>query len=370
MKRLALPLMLVLLLACAPAEEPCPERPFFSAAIVDPDSLLDIEPLGLLNPTGHTFPSDHMYFHFIRDAQDDPLPVSLYSPADMEVSSVRAVEHVNAGHTDYAINLEACGDIELIFGHVAELDEATFAGYLDTGNWNQDEPYSTGGETFIVSWIRPNISVTAGARLGRCGVQDFQYGVDVGIYDWTRSEPPVANRSRWGDGGYLRAFSVLDYYEEGALKAAMEAVIAREDLPGDPYPYGRVMQDVPGSAHGCWFMPGGGFPPEDAHLALVQWNRFPSQEVISNGNSLSTLMSGIYPFTPEGGGRLNRAFSEVSPDGQVYAWHLGPDWTPGGWEGTVLMQMPDANTLWIEGIEEHLNEEDWVFTGNQTEYKR
>ena len=88
------------------------------------------------------------------------------------------------------------------------------------------------------------------------------------------------------------------------------------------------------------------------------------------GTSLGTLQPGIYRFEPEDGGRLNRAFADLGPDGQVYAW-TGLSQTPGGWDGTILVQMPDAETLWIEGVEEVLEDPaEWVFSGGQTEYKR
>jgi len=370
MKRVAL-LGLILLAACTPEEEPCPEGAFLSVALVHPDSLHDINALGNVNPTGHTFPTDHMYFHVIRDAQDRPIPLNLHCPGDMKLVYARAVEHVNAGHLDFALDLEACGDMRLVLGHVAELDENLFAGFMNFDSWNFAEEYSTGGETFRVHYIEPNWDVPAGTRLGRVGVEDFQFGFDVGFYDWTRSSPTTANSSRWGDYGYLKAFSILDYYPEGEIKDAFAAKITRETYPGDPYPFGRVMQDVPGTAQGCWFLPGASFPPEDEHLALVVWNAFPSKNVFSIGAGLPSLSSGIYPFAPDRDGMLNAPFADIGADGQTHAWHLGPDWTPSGWIGTILVHMPDEETLWIEGIEGTIeNPADWNFTAAKTIFQR
>ena len=59
-------------------------------------------------------------------------------------------------------------------------------------------------------------------------------------------------------------------------------------VPGDPHPCGRVMQDVPGTAQGCWFVEGTTSTyPEDPHLALVWSNHDPLECVVSCGTSVA-----------------------------------------------------------------------------------
>jgi len=363
--------LLALIGACSPAEEPCPEGPIFSVAVVHPDSVRSLDPLGNLNPPGHTFPSDHMGIYLKRDQFDHPYAVNVYCPGDLKLARARAVEHVIEGITDFAFDLEACDEMVLIIGHVGELDPQLFAGYTDLDSWNFEEEYSTGGETYRVSSIRPYWDVPAGTRMGRAGVHQYQGGLDYGFYDRTRPRATAANPSRWGEYGYLHAFSPIEYYPEGELKETLASLVAREHQDGDEHPYGRVMQDVPGSAHGCWFLPGAPFPPEDAHLALVQWNLFPSREAFSIGNSVASLNPGLYYFYPENEGRLHRHFADVTSDGLIYGYTVGPDHTPGGWTGTILIQMPDEETVWIEGIEETLEDpEDWAFSAAKTEFRR
>lgn len=362
---------LVLLAACGPKEESCPEGSIFSAAVVHPDSIQSIDPLGNLNPPGHSFPSDHMGIYLAPDEHDVPMLVNVYCPGDLRLGRARAVEHVVEGIIDFAFDLEACEDMVLIIGHVSGLDEDLFAGYTDLDTWHFDEEYSTGGETYRVSSIHPDWEIAAGTRLGWAGGNPGQGGLDYGFYDRTRPPATSAHPARWGDYGYLLAFSPLEYYPEGELRDQLSALVYREYIPGDEYPYGRVMQDVPGTAHGCWFFPGAPFPPEDAHMALVQWNSHPSLESFSVGDSVSSLDHGIYPFPPASSGRLNRHFAQVTPDGLIYGYHVGPDMTPAGWVGTILIQLPDEDTVWIEGIEGTIEDpDDWAFTGAKTVFER
>ncbi len=371
MKRIAALLILALFIACTPEEEPCPEGAIFSAAVVHPDSVDLIDPLGNLNPTAHTFPSDHMGIYLGRDEFDHPLPVNVYCPGDLKLVRARAVESVNEGVTDFAFDFEACSDMVLIIGHVGELDPDLFAGYTDLSTWHQDDPYTTGGETYIVSWIKPDWEVAAGTRVGRTGIYESQSGLDYGFYDYTRPGASSANPSRWSDYGYLHAFSPLEYYPDGALKDALAAKVAREFIPNDEFPFGRVMQDIPGTAYGCWFLPGESFPPEDKHLALVQWNSHPAKETFSVGNAVTTLTSGIYPFDPTDAGEVNHHFADLEADGEIFGYHVGPYMTPGGWTGTILLHMPDADTIWIEGVEETLEDPaDWNFTAAKTVFER
>jgi hypothetical protein len=266
--------------------------------------------------------------------------------------------------------LQPCERMEMVLGHLGELNPAILGGDADYEQWPLTDEYETAGE--IYRWYTKNLDIdlTGGQKIGETGGSPYQTGIDVGFYDYTRHAPPVANRDRWGDGGYLKAASFMDYHVEGPVLEALEDLLIREEFPGDEYPYGRVMQDVPGMAQGCWFKEGEDFPPEDQHLSLITHSWYPWENVFSVGMSLATLERGIYRFEPEDSGRLNRAFEDVEPDGQVYAW-MELDQTPGGWDGTILVQMPDAETLWIEGVDEVLDDPaDWVLSTAKTEYIR
>ena len=62
---------------------------------------------------------------------------------------------------------------------------------------------------------------------------------------------------------------------------------------------------------------------------------------------------------------LNRAFSTVRPDGETHGYHFPV------YDGVMLLHMPDATTLWLEGIPDgSLDPGTWTFTAQKTVFVR
>jgi len=127
-----------------------------------------------------------------------------------------------------------------------------------------------------------------------------------------------------------------------------------------------TLQDLLGTAQGCWFLSGISDPyPEDPHLALVRSNIHPVRAVLSVGNSISNLDSAAYEFLPETSGLLNRDFSDITPDEQIYGFRIDQ------FTGIIIVQMPDAETLWIEAPRgATADPESWAFTDYKTVFER
>ena len=122
---------------------------------------------------------------------------------------------------------------------------------------------------------------------------------------------------------------------------------------------------MPGTAQGCWFLLGTSETyPEDPHLALVRSNTHPDYAVLSTGNSVPNLASGAYEFLPENSGLLNRGFQDIVPDGQVYGFRVNQ------FGGVIILHMPDAETLWIEVLQERtIDSANWGFTEDKVEFR-
>lgn len=346
---------------------PCPDGPFLTTAPIDLASITSIVPLGNLNPPGHTFPSDHMYFYLDGPGGGAaPYETTLYAPGDLYVRSATASEHLVAGYTDYGIVLGPCQAITIRLAHVTSLDPSVFGDVVSMDGWTLLEEYSTGGETYR-TWRRTyDLPVTAGTVLGTTGGRVGQWALDVGAYDEWVSASPVANAARWGNGSYLHAVCPLLYYPSGALRTALEDLLSRSAFPGDPWPCGRVMQDVPATAQGVWFVEGTTETyPEDPHLALVWSNHDPLECVISVGQSISGYGPGTRTFTPLSTGRRNRAFTAITPDGLTYGYELPSP------PGLLVMQMPDAVTLEVEYLPTATSDPStWVFTSDRLVFER
>jgi len=357
----------VCLIGCSSEDEtPCPEGTVFTHHAIDPDSVANIDPLGNLNPPGHVFPSDHGgYYVASPPGAKVTYNVQLFSPGDIRITSMVASEHLNAGLTDFELNFEICNDLWGRLGHITTLDEDLFGDTADYTQWQLEDEYTTGGDTYRRWTTDVNISVAGGELLGTTGGNPGQGGLDFGMYDRRSSPPTPANPARWDGYGYIYARLFVEFYEPGPVLDELWDLVNREDVPGDENPGGYNMQDVPGTSHGAWFFPGEPNNPEDPHLALVQSHTDPSRLVFCVGTSIPAVGSGAFAFVPENDGLLNRDFASVMPNGTVYGFVVEwPDYT-------FFIQMPDDNTLWIESLDgEHTDPSAWVFTDDKVVFKR
>ena len=342
-------------------------EPVFTVSPMDIESIFRIVLLGNLNPPGHVFPTDHMYF-YISNPNGDSRPdvVTLYSPGDLTVTAIEASEHVAAGFFDYSITLRSGEDITVVLGHVHSLSTEIFGDTSAFDQWTLMNEYSTGGETYRSRRKVCTIQVTAGEVLGTTGGNPHQYALDLGVYDRRHTHDNVANPNRWLKSRYLHAVCPLSLYEEGPVLDRLNDLVDQDEVKGDSGAGSGTLQDLPGTAQGCWFLSGVGETyPEDPHLALVRSNIRPARAVLSVGNSIPNLDSAAYEFLPETSGLLNRDFGRIAPDGQIYGFQIDP------FVGIIIVQMPDAETLWIEALGgATTGRASWAFTAEKTTFER
>jgi hypothetical protein len=349
-----------------PAAEPC-IRPVLTASPVDIDKIDSIVTLGNLNPPGHTFPTDHIYFYLSRQpGADHPDVADLFAPGDLPVMRINASQHVTAGFTDYNITFQPCQGIIIMYGHVTSLNPGVFGSTANFSGWSLENEYSTGGETYRFFTKEVNIPVKAGDLLGTAGGNPGQWALDFNYYDESYTSQPVANPERWRQSNYVHALCPLSLYQPGALLDKFISLINREKVEGESLPWGKAMQDIPGTAQGCWFLDGTvNTYPEDPHLALVRHNIYPSKAALSIGKSLPGFRSGVFTFSPLSSGFLNRDFKDITPDGHIYGFRVND------FNGIIIVMMPDKNTLNIEAlVGTSDNPDNWKFTVNKVIFVR
>ena len=360
--------------ASSPAPDATTEPPgpyvvplIFSAAPTDLDKLDAIVTLGNLNPPSHTFPTDHIYFYPTRQPNADrPNVVNVYSPGDLTIIQVWASQHVNAGFVDFNVILQPYDTIRVMFYHVSTLDSEVFGDTSDYASWHLDSEYTTGGEIYRLLTKDYNIEVKAGDLLGTAGGNPGQWAFDLGVWDENYYPTMVANPQRWEKASCIHTICPLVLYEPGPVLDAMIALVDRDKVEGEDLPCGSVMQDIPGTAQGVWFLEGiTETYPEDPHLALVHSNIHPARAVLSIGNSVPGLPSHAYDFLPEATGFLNRDFKDITPDGNIYGFQVY------GFQGIIIISMPDAETLHIEALPEaSTNPTSWAFSSNKAIFVR
>ena len=183
----------------------CPQDrnvPLFDVPPVQMSDVLGIVPLGNLNPSGHTFPTQHLYIYVRRVGADPssfdrpPAAVPLLAPGDIWVTSIASSERLSASPpvTDYSVSFNPCNRFMGYFHHVKALtdDFLQRVGPFDGARCNT---YSTGGETY--RHCRKNVStqLRAGDRIGTAGGVGGN-ALDFGAYDGRMASLPYANSSR------------------------------------------------------------------------------------------------------------------------------------------------------------------------------
>lgn len=294
---------------------------FDTLPVTDP-ALAAVEPLGHVYPPGHTFPSDHLYFHF-NLSTTALLGVNLYAPSDGWVVQTTRNDYTGGSPVpgvdgDYFVAFAPCREVILNFLHVATLVPAltnpagasfTRCSFFNVGGVNPEMGSSC--------TTRLQVPVKAGQLLGTGIVGDF------GPLEDTRVA--LSGFARPGRHNLHRGFCPLNYFAPvpraalaGLLGADNGGFVARTTAPA----CGTIMQDVPGTAQGDWYLPGAPDMPDNPHLALIHDNVFPSTAVFSAGEAVPGVASGAYmvfPKTVADGTRVNYDFPLVA-DTQVYCY--------------------------------------------------
>lgn len=164
---------------------------------------------------------------------------------------------------------------------------------------------------------------------------------------------------RWSYSNYLNAIDPLSLYEVGPTRDSLQDLV-QGNLGNNTEQL--ILQDIISTAQGCWFHEEATSTyPEDPHIALVRSNIDVDKRIISVGVSVNGLDSEEYEFTSTQEGYLNREFSEVTSDGNIYGYEVE------GYNGVIILQMVDETTIWVEAIARRA---DWEFTEDKTIFIR
>ncbi len=140
----------------------------------------------------------------------------------------------------------------------------------------------------------------------------------------------------------------LDYFVD-ELRLQQEALLggfSNNKRTVDPV-CGEVMLDLAGTAQGNWFTEGSGYANQLGSLALVRDNIDPHLAAISVGGLVTE--PGFWLFAPQPSGLVNRDFSAIRADGEVYCYEELTA-TPASYtiSGHFLLQMISESELLLE----------------------
>ena len=125
---------------------------------IDVDKIEFVEPLGCVNPPGHTFPTDHVYFYYNLQTTTHQYDPNLFLPVYAPASGRLNWWLLPGGtRTETKIMVEV---------------NANFTYYLD--------------HIILDSTITLNSMITAGQRLGTTG---YAYAIDLGVINMNITLP-------------------------------------------------------------------------------------------------------------------------------------------------------------------------------------
>jgi len=339
---------------------------FFSAYPINIDNTTSIAPLGNANPSGHVFPTDHIYF-YITQAGGVPIEVPLYSPGNVRVTSIDVTDHLSESpqYSDYTLTFYPCDNIYFKLSHITTLSQSLLNQIV--APYESENTYETGGKTYHMYKKTVSVSLSAGQEIGTAGGRAGQNALDFYAYDSQNVSLSFANASRWYDFTSHTACPI-DYYSADK-KAVLRAKLGSESYQRITEPVcGRIDQDVSGTAKGSWFAVGSPSHPEDPHLALIDYNINPAYQIFSVGTSMSAsgLSSNDYSFTPAGSGSVNPNFQNVAVGSGVVCFEsIGVSNT------IILLQLTSSTTLRMEKqVAAECGGGPWSFGSTYTDFER
>ncbi|MDO8649714.1 MAG: hypothetical protein Q7K33_00120 [Candidatus Berkelbacteria bacterium] len=363
------------------------KKELFTALPLAVENFTTIDPLGLVSPTAHTFPAPHIYFRIKREGTGFDAPVAkvpLYAPADITLTKINLIRAVNSQEftDDAAVHFALCSEVKAYFDHVVNLAPRLQTAYDTAPAGNCDE-YTLTYKSGPVNWKKCDkkieLIISRGELIGYAGGGQAQAALDFGTFDSRIKPNNYASSKRSFRDELPYSVCPLDYFSDNlsgfyrpklggyGLSQTSDAIISSPTC-------GKALQDIPGTAKGNWFVLGvdtARSSHEPPHLALVQGHIQQDLQVFSSGDSTqkSGLGSGVYYFTPLDSGLVNRDFSQVKPDGNVYCYNTKNNYKEDE-PTTIIIQLTNSETLRIEREEaSSCNNGPWTFD-KETEFDR
>lgn len=317
----------------------CATTPMFQYSPVDTSLLSKIVPIGRVSST-HIFPTPHMYFYVQADNDGNTVLANVLAPMDIIITKIDLREYFEADaynqdgtlihrKYDYAIDFDICLEMEGYFIHLATIDDKLSQ---IIGSFNEEECSeirNPGGVFPFKSCDKKDlqIAISSGEVLGTIGgvgcVSQGCYNIDVGIQDFRFTHNFINNdHYQTVHVDHLHAVCILDYMSNESVKTAMQLKVEGYDSSSSftDQNCGTTMHDVAETIQGNWFNSTDVSAREEYHIALVPQHTDATQGVLSIGNFVSELESDLYYFSFASSGRVNRKFSDVTADNQIYCY--------------------------------------------------
>lgn len=278
------------------------------------DKITDLEPLGAMNPVGHTFPTDHVYFYTKWIYGQPPL-----GPADT-----------------LPVFAPGSGVVTWILQQYGPSEDAKIL--IRMNKWI----------SYYLDHVVLDSAIKVGSQIAAGQVVGISKGIsiDLGMTNDTLILPGFVNPARY-EGQTLHTDSPYKYFSE-PLQSQLYAMIRRNAPDKD----GKIDYDVRGRLIGNWFHES---VPVDSSMGPSSWpknlafcpdSNEPTEMRISIGGTIST--PGKFKPSPEDPNFLN-----VTKESGKVAYHL--NYTEQGYFGIMLVQLTDDTHLKVQVFRDSIN---------------
>lgn len=333
----------------------CPSdvaTPLFGTVPVDMKDFLAFRPLGFMSTPIHMFPAKHSAFSMTPIGQS-AVPKPVKAPGKATVTEIYEATF-STGGKNYQVFMHPCSEVRAYFGHLATISDRLAA------EFNNGAPKCNSFEdgTATVTTCRRenlNLQLDEGELFG---TGPDSAGVDFGTLDFRRQPAAFINLAHY-DYYYPYYTSPLDFFTADVRKTVESKtgnVFGTRMRTAEPLG-GSYMQDLPGTAQGNWFLPGkyhGNTTDLSQFLGLAHDYVDPAQPMMAAGTSIQGMKLGLYSHTVEQSGLINRDFSAIKPDGNIYCIDSYIQGQSAGGvpigkpSGILLLSLPDDIHLTVE----------------------
>lgn len=358
----------------------CIDQPVFSVLPMAETDFFAFRPLGFVAPPIHVLPAKHSSFSVTPPGETGYRRFPVVFPGDVTVTSINTTEWIGQNKTGYQLYFSPCDGFKAYFYHLGDLAPNLKNGLTTIENPSCRQYPAGKGIDVKLCQYQTSLTVKAGDLAGYSG---DAAGVDFGAVDY--NAPPLAFANPDDYTQELRSYvSPINYFTPEA-KAQLLARVGSYDgtvqRTKEPV-IGEIAQDIAGTAQGNWFPPGVNwaqipFPDPAPFLALVH-DYVGEEPVFSIGTAVEGVTAGLYSFTPQMTGLVNRDFGDVKP-GTIHCYdNFKNGQTTGKMglgkiEGILILELADHAHLKIEKIGTSGSTcaaVPWTFTTKATTYER
>lgn len=296
--------------------------------------LAAVGPLGNFAPSGHVYPTQHIYFYprVAPGTPDQVIPVPVFAPADLRVYGAGTTTRFTDGtftsplYTEYRLDWAICREVKGYFLQIDDLEPAvrTQLG-LDSPDGAECHD-SQNGNAYYRECNKPLdfVRLPAGTRLGRAGRPATKstpavFSLDFGLQD--RRVPHVTANPFLNPGWDAHAICPLDEFTADSPAAALRALLGGLDETGTfraAPGCGSAYWDVPGTARGIWIDPDARSPNQDPNITLAVDPIDPKLGVFSLGERVySAGFQAQYAGQPRAIGRTAWVFPLAAAPGTI-----------------------------------------------------